>query len=176
LENDPGRRIIDPSGGDPLRLSRSRFAPDVNALIFTASPPTEGAGVSDRHDDAFDISKRVAPSRRHDRLREETSAPSATPTACDLLRGSLEHHRRLNLKPLRQAQKMESVGQLAAAWRMTSTISHHHKGHADLLLTRTIADEQSNPGENITAADRAAISRPVAHVQRQQIMQQRPLT
>src|SRR6266404_299534 len=95
--------------------------------------------------------------------------------------GSLEDiTERLNLEAqLRQAQKMESVGQLAAGVAHDfNNILTIIKGYADLLLTRTgLLDDQADSMEKIiSAADRAAnLTRQLLMFSRQQIMQQRPL-
>ena len=95
--------------------------------------------------------------------------------------GSLEDiTERLSLEAqLRQAQKMESVGQLAAGVAHDfNNILTIIKGHADLLLSRTsLPVGLSDSLEKITAAaDRAAnLTRQLLMFSRQQIMQQRAM-
>ena len=98
-----------------------------------------------------------------------------------MFEGSLEDiTERLKLEAqLRQAQKMESIGQLAAGVAHDfNNILTIIKGHADLILTQNnLAEDLSVSVEKISAAaDRAAnLTRQLLMFSRQQIMQQRAL-
>jgi len=87
---------------------------------------------------------------------------------------------RLNLEAqLRQSQKMESIGQLAAGVAHDfNNILTIIKGHTDLLLAKSsVLPELQEPLKKISAAaDRAAnLTRQLLTFSRRQIIQQRPL-
>ncbi|PYJ82759.1 MAG: hypothetical protein DME22_17490 [Verrucomicrobia bacterium] len=87
---------------------------------------------------------------------------------------------RLNLEAqLRQSQKMESIGQLAAGVAHDfNNILTIVKGHTDLLLAKSsVLPELQEPLKKISAAaDRAAnLTRQLLTFSRRQIIQQRPL-